>query len=55
MCASPRCPNAAVPGSEFCVAHILLDQNQKLFAECPDCHRPFPVMGACFACREHDT
>jgi hypothetical protein len=40
ICVSPRCPNAAVPGSEFCVAHILLDPNQKLFAECPTATGP---------------
>ena len=51
ICACPTCAKVAVPGSSFCIAHILNDSEQKLFAECPTCHRPHPVFGDCFLCR----
>jgi hypothetical protein len=51
ICKVDCCPHVATAGSEFCINHILLDSNQKLFCECPSCHRPYPAMAACFACR----
>ena len=51
ICKSEQCPNLALKGSEFCVQHILQDPNQKLYIECATCHRPYPVMSKCFACR----
>ena len=52
ICSVENCPNLAVDGSDFCVNHIMQDSSQKLFTECPHCHRPYPVMSKCFACRE---
>ena len=52
ICEHNTCFRTAVPGSRFCVAHILNDRDQKLFTECPTCHRPYPVFGDCFLCRE---
>jgi hypothetical protein len=51
ICRVDCCPHIATTGSEFCINHILLDPSQKLFCECPSCHRPYPAMSECFACR----
>ena len=52
ICEVPTCSAIAVVGSKFCMAHIMHDDNQKLFTECPKCKRPFPVTGDCFACKD---
>lgn len=54
ICKSEGCLRVALRGSEFCVNHIMSDPNQKLFVECPNCHRPHPVMSSCFACRDSE-
>lgn len=51
LCTVEGCIRVSLPGSEFCIGHIMRDPNQKLFVECPTCHRPHPVMTTCFACR----
>ena len=50
ICENPECTNICVHGSNFCPNHILLDPNQKLFVECPNCHSPKPVNSNCFRC-----
>lgn len=52
ICKIPECPHLVVCGSEYCMNHILNDKNQKLFVECPDCHRPYPVTSSCFFCSQ---
>lgn len=52
ICKNERCTHIAVPGSDYCTNHILQDEKQMLFAECPECHRPYPKMSRCFACRK---
>jgi hypothetical protein len=51
ICAVDCCIRVATAGSDFCISHILRDPTQKLFVECPTCHRPFPVLSSCFGCR----
>jgi hypothetical protein len=51
ICSVPDCYHVSAVGSEFCINHILLDREQKLFVECPVCHRPYPIMSSCFGCR----
>jgi hypothetical protein len=51
ICASPDCPHVSVPGSDYCLNHILLDPSQKLFKKCLECGRPYPINSECFACR----
>lgn len=52
ICEVPTCSTIAVIGSNFCMAHIMCDDNQKLFTECVRCKRPFPVTSDCFACKD---
>lgn len=52
ICKVPTCSTIAVIGSSYCTAHIMCDDNQKMFTECLRCKRPFPVTGDCFACRD---
>ena len=51
ICKAENCIQIALPGSEYCVAHIMNDPDQKLFVMCPNCKRPHPVCSDCFACR----
>jgi hypothetical protein len=50
ICAHPDCIASRVEGSEYCVAHIMQDPNQKLFVKCGRCGRVFPKCGSCFIC-----
>lgn len=50
ICKVESCIHIALPGSEYCANHILLDPNQKLFIECPTCKRPYPKNGECMTC-----
>lgn len=50
ICKYDKCISTAIPGSEYCANHILSDPNQKLYIECPTCHRPHPVCTICFGC-----
>ena len=52
ICKFENCIQIALPGSDYCVAHILNDPDQKLFVACPKCNRPHPVCTDCFTCRE---
>lgn len=52
ICENESCTHVALAGSSFCASHILQDPDQKLFVECSFCHRPYPAMSKCFACRE---
>jgi hypothetical protein len=51
ICKVENCHHVATAGSDYCINHILLDERQVLFVECPTCHRPYPIMSECFACR----
>ena len=53
ICLIEDCINIAVPGSSYCINHIVKDPNQKLFAECTICKRPYPVCSSCFTCRDN--
>lgn len=50
ICHCQNCINVALPGSDYCINHILEDKNQKLFIACPKCHRPHPFFSVCFTC-----
>lgn len=50
ICQVENCTEIALDGSKFCVRHILMDNEQKLFAECPNCHQPYPINSQCFRC-----
>ncbi|EAY17396.1 hypothetical protein TVAG_319910 [Trichomonas vaginalis G3] len=51
ICKVENCINVVVPGCEYCINHINLDPNQKLFVICEKCHRPHPVCSECFTCK----
>ncbi|KAK8886801.1 hypothetical protein M9Y10_037834 [Tritrichomonas musculus] len=51
ICVVENCPHVALKGSNFCINHIMLDKNQKLYVECPQCHQPHPVFTDCFSCQ----
>jgi hypothetical protein len=51
ICQIDSCIHVALPGSIYCVNHILNDPNQKLFVMCPECKRPHPINSDCFTCR----
>lgn len=52
ICEDEFCSNTALPGSLYCPNHIHLDQEQKLFVQCPTCHRNHPKMMRCPSCKE---
>ena len=51
ICKVESCIHIALPGSEFCINHILKDPDQKLFTMCPTCKRPHPINCECFTCK----
>lgn len=55
VCAIEDCIYTALPGSDYCVCHILNDKNQKLFSECPDCRKPYPIYCKCYSCDSKNT
>lgn len=52
ICSHPYCSTVATIGSDFCIAHIIGDGDQRMFTSCEVCGRPYPVLGECFGCRE---
>lgn len=50
ICEDELCSNIALPGSKYCPNHIHLDSEQKLFIQCPNCHRNHPKMIRCPSC-----
>lgn len=50
ICAVDNCHHVALKGSKYCINHITLDENQKLYVECPKCHQPHPVFTNCLSC-----
>ena len=50
ICEAENCPHLALIGSKFCINHIMMDKEQKLFVECSNCHQPHPVFTKCFCC-----
>ena len=50
ICEVNNCTHIAIKGSSYCINHIVLDKNQKLYVECPNCHQPHPVFTNCLAC-----
>ena len=50
ICEEENCIELALEGSKYCIRHILLDPDQKLFAECPNCLQPYPINSQCFRC-----
>ena len=53
ICKVESCIHIALPGSEYCMNHIMNDPDQKLFIMCPTCKRPYPVNCECFTCRNN--
>ena len=53
ICEEENCIELALEGSKYCIRHILLDPDQKLFTECPNCHQPYPINCRCFRCNEN--
>ena len=49
-CKVSSCTHLALSESEFCVEHIVNDEKQKLFCECPTCKRPHPIGCHCLFC-----
>jgi hypothetical protein len=55
VCADPQCSARPIDGSDYCIAHILMDGRQQFFEQCPRCGRLFPRSGSCFFCPEDAT
>lgn len=52
ICEDEHCLNIALPGSQYCPNHIHLDEEQKLFVQCPVCKRNHPKMMRCPSCQD---
>ena len=50
ICKVESCINPCFCNSEYCLNHILLDPNNKMFAQCPKCHRIYLANGNCTCC-----
>jgi hypothetical protein len=48
LCSCPR-----MPGSEYCVHHILKDASQRLFVACERCSQPYLVYSSCRHCADN--
>lgn len=47
ICKFESCSNVCISGSDFCLNHISKDLSNRLFMECPKCHRIHPINGQC--------
>ena len=52
ICSDPSCSHYSLPGSCFCVNHIMQDSEQKLFTKCNECGTIYPVISHCMYCKE---
>ena len=50
ICYEENCAHFALPGSKYCINHITLDKQQKLYVKCPSCGTVHPVFCPCSFC-----